>query len=82
MMQGYYRDDTAHTAMETVTPVRKNCFAYCKRRFFDGEYEDCLILKYLYCRNEECKFFKTQEQFDNDWKIAEEKALKEMEGAE
>lgn len=70
-MGEYYKDDTAKTAMETVTPVRKNCFAYCKRRFFDSEYEDCVILKNLYCRNEECKFFKTQEQFDRDQKASE-----------
>lgn len=38
--------------------VKKDCFAYCKI----GTLEKCNALKFLYCKQEECKFYKTVEQ--------------------
>lgn len=38
----------------------KDCFAY--------EGEGCGILKELYCKNEECRFYKTKEQYEGDLK--------------
>lgn len=34
--------------------VKKDCFAY------DAKYKDCNVLKELYCRNENCKFYKNR----------------------
>lgn len=74
-MSRYYRDDTAKTAIATVKPTKTNCFGYCIRTFLDSEMEDCLALKYLYCRHGKCRFFKTQEQYENDLKKAEKRYL-------
>lgn len=42
--------------------VKKDCFAYCKEK------NGCSILKRLYCKIENCKFYKTKKQFKDDQK--------------
>lgn len=37
--------------------VKKDCFGY------NAEYERCEILKSLCCKNEECRFYKTEQEF-------------------
>lgn len=38
--------------------IKKDCFAY------DTKHKYCDILKELYCRNEECKFYKNRAEVD------------------
>lgn len=38
--------------------AKKDCFAYRNK----GGIEKCTALKFLYCKCEECKFYKTQRE--------------------
>lgn len=67
MMAGYYRDDTADKAIKEVNTVRCDCFGYKKEHWFDSTYEECTVLRNLYCRNGKCKFYKTREEFKEGW---------------
>lgn len=44
-----------HGTGEHMNNIHKNCFAY-QSNSLNG----CAALKELYCRNEECKFYKTE----------------------
>ena len=47
--------------------VKTDCFAYQERC------KQCRVLSELVCKKRECTFYKTQEQYDSDRKIAEAK---------
>lgn len=66
-MEGYYRDNTAHTAIKEVGGVRTDCFAYKKEQWLDTVYENCTVLRKLYCKKEKCKFYKSEEEFRKGW---------------
>lgn len=68
MMEGYYRDNTAHTAIKEVGQVRTDCFGYKKEQWLDSVYEHCVVLRGLYCKKEKCKFYKSEEEFRKGWK--------------
>lgn len=38
--------------------IKKDCFAY------DTRHKYCNVLKELYCRNEDCKFYKNRTEVD------------------
>jgi hypothetical protein len=41
-----------------MAKIKRDCFGYSAIR------EDCYILKKLYCRNENCKFYKTRKEYE------------------
>lgn len=43
-----------------IFKVKKDCFAYVK------EINDCIVLTDLYCKKENCSFYKTKEQYIKD----------------
>lgn len=45
--------------------ARKDCFA------FDAVHNECTALEHVYCKKENCKFFKTEEQLKREWDIAQ-----------
>lgn len=45
-----------------MAEVKKDCFAYRKTE----RDEQCNILLRLYCREENCKFYKTEEQLNQE----------------
>lgn len=48
-----------------MAEVKRDCFAYNK-----GSYsKPCIALDDLYCKKEECKFYKTKEQFEKERKM-------------
>jgi hypothetical protein len=63
MMEGYYRDNTAHTAIKEVGQVRTDCFGYKREQWLDSVYENCTVLRKLYCKKEKCNFYKSEEEF-------------------
>lgn len=42
---------------------KKDCFGYEKVR------NTCKVLDHLYCKEEDCKFYKTKEQFEKERKL-------------
>lgn len=42
-----------------IFKVKKDCFAYSK------DLDDCVVLTDLYCKKENCSFYKTKEQYKN-----------------
>lgn len=42
--------------MKEFTP-KKDCFGYCKEK------NSCSVLDKLWCKVEDCKFYKTKEQY-------------------
>lgn len=49
--------------------IKTDCFAYSKKRTT----EDCKVLKHLFCKNENCKFYKTVEQHKADVEKADKR---------
>lgn len=43
--------------------AKKDCFGYCKEK------NTCSVLDKLYCKKENCRFYKTKKQFEKDQKI-------------
>lgn len=62
-MEGYYQDTTAYKAIKEVDTVKKDCFAYRKKTEDSGF---CVALKELYCRCEECKFYKNKVDYEKE----------------
>lgn len=62
-MEGYYQDTTAYKAIKEVDTVKKDCFAYRKKTEDSGY---CIALKKLYCRCEECKFYKNKVEYEKE----------------
>ena len=58
-MEGYYKDNTAYAAIKEVDGVKKDCFAYSIK----SGHEECIGLKKMYCRCEECVFYKSKEEY-------------------
>lgn len=48
--------------------IKKDCFAY------SVEHRECKALTKVFCKEENCKFYKTKEEFLKSKKEAEEKA--------
>lgn len=42
--------------------VKTDCFAYTSKETMYGKWEACKALNALFCKTEECKFYKTREQ--------------------
>ena len=40
--------------------AKKDCFGYCKEK------NTCSVLRRLFCKTEQCGFYKTRKQFDAD----------------
>ena len=53
--------------------INKDCFAYIERKGHEG----CKALKDLYCKNEECRFYKRKSKVDLE---EIEKSIKEYGG--
>lgn len=62
-MEGYYQDTTAYRAIKEVDTVKKDCFAYRNKTEDSGF---CVALKELYCRCEECKFYKNKVDYEKE----------------
>lgn len=43
--------------------IKKDCFAYMS----DNQYRGCMCLNELFCRKENCKFYKTKEEAKKDY---------------
>lgn len=41
-----------------MAKIKRDCFGYSAIK------EDCSVLKKLYCRNENCKFYKTRNEYE------------------
>ena len=54
-MEGYFRDNTAYAAIKEVDGAKKDCFAYNNGM--------CIGMKKMYCRCEECVFYKSKEEY-------------------
>lgn len=49
-----------------MAEVKRDCFAYRKTK----KDEQCNVLLKLYCREENCKFYKTEEQLNREREMA------------
>lgn len=48
--------------MESAIGIKTDCFAYSKRKDGGRIFQGCKALNALFCKTEECKFYKTKEQ--------------------
>lgn len=62
-MEGYYQDTTAYKAIKEVDTVKRDCFAYREKTEYLGY---CTALRELYCRCEECKFYKNRKRYERE----------------
>lgn len=51
--------------------IKTDCFGYDKGYYLGTQYERCNALRELYCKNEECKFYKSKEQHYNELRALE-----------
>ena len=56
--------------MELRDNSNKDCFAYSKK--------ECKALNDMYCKYQECNFYKTKEDLEIDKQIAEERLLRRI----